>query len=109
MGELAKAIEHRKNEIGLIRRLHEVSRNTPAEDLMHEQYGYADLSDRLDLLATLYHDAGQLDQALAALQESRQLCETHGIPFDGTDLLREYSSEKGPAHPEKGARQERAG
>jgi ATP/maltotriose-dependent transcriptional regulator MalT len=58
-------------------------------------YGWADLSDRLDLLATLYRASGDLDKALAVLEESEKLCNSHRIPFDGKDLLREYRKEKG--------------
>lgn len=93
-GDLSRAIQHRENEIRLIRRLHDISRNSPSEDVALEHYGYTDLSDRLDLLATLYRDAGNLDKAIAVLRESKQLCKTHGIEFDGEDLLQEYLAEK---------------
>ena len=88
-GNLRKAIEHRKNEIRLIRRLHDISRNAPYEDLILRDYGYDDLSDRLDLLAVLYQKNGQLDQAMDTLIESKRLCQEHGIKFDGADILRE--------------------
>ncbi len=92
-GDLRKAIDHRENEVRLIRRLHDLARFAPSQELVLRDYGYGDLSDRLDLLATLYHDNGNLDKALAVLQESKQLCQTHGIAFDGEDLLEEYSRE----------------
>jgi hypothetical protein len=92
--DLRKAIGHRENEIRLIRRLHEISRDKPHEALALKNYGYADLSDRLDLLATLYHDSGYLDKAIAVLQESKSLCKSHGIRFDGEDILEEYMEEK---------------
>jgi tetratricopeptide (TPR) repeat protein len=94
MGDLPKAIQHRENEVRLIRRLHEISRNTKHADLIFEQYGYEDLSDRLDLLAILYHDHGNLDKALRTLHESKQLCKKHGVKFDGEDIVREYLAEK---------------
>lgn len=93
-GDLRKAIEHRENEVRLIRRLHKISRRAPYEDLVLKDYGYGDLSDRLDLLAVLYHDSGDLDKALSTLQESRQLCQKHGVKFDGEDLVKEYMEEK---------------
>lgn len=93
-GDLAKAIEHRENEIRLIRRLHQVSRNTPGDQPALDGYGYDDLSDRLDLLAVLYYRRGDLDKAIRTLQESKQLCEKHGAKFDGVDLLRDYLQEK---------------
>ena len=93
-GNLRKAIEHREKEIRLIRRLHELSRKAPYEKVALTDYGYDDLSDRLDLLATLYHDSGELEKAIKTLQESKGLCEAHGIKFDGEDLLQEYLDEK---------------
>lgn len=89
-GELRKAIAHRENEIRLIRKLHDVFREVSREDKALEDYGYDDLSDRLDLLATLYHDNGNLDKAITTLQESKQLCKEYGIKFDGADILQEY-------------------
>ncbi len=93
-GDLAKAIAHREKEIRLIRRLHEITQNTSGADFAFGQYNHADLSDRLDLLAVLYHDNGNLDKAIKTLQESKQLCKKHGINFDGEDILQEYLFEK---------------
>jgi tetratricopeptide (TPR) repeat protein len=93
-GDLPNAILHRQKEIRYIRRLQEISVGTPTEKIALDNYGYADLSDRLDLLATLYHAAGQLDRALATLEESKQLCKEHRIRFDAADLLAEYREEK---------------
>jgi hypothetical protein len=92
--DLAGAIDHRENEVRLIRRLHEVSRGTRQQDTVFRLYGYDDLSDRLDLLAELYHDNGDLDKAISTLRESKHLCENHGVAFDGEDLLQEYVKEK---------------
>jgi tetratricopeptide (TPR) repeat protein len=91
---LEKAISHRENEIDLIRRLHVISRNQPHENAATSGYEFSDLSDRPNLLATLYHDRGDLDKAIRTLDESKRLCAEHGIPFDGVDILREYSEEK---------------
>lgn len=93
-GDIPKAIEHRENEIRLMRRLHELSCASGKESLALEGRDYDALSDRLDLLATLYHDRGDLPRAIVLLRESKQLCESHGIEFDGQDLLEEYSTEK---------------
>jgi hypothetical protein len=92
--DLRGAISHRATEIRLINRLHDTARHTPQEEDLFRLYGYEDLRDRLDLLATLYHDSGALDQALAALRESKQLCEEHGIRFDADDILQECLDEK---------------
>jgi ATP/maltotriose-dependent transcriptional regulator MalT len=46
------------------------------------------------LLATLYHDRGDLKRAIRTLEESERLCADHGIVFDGEDLLDEYSRER---------------
>jgi tetratricopeptide (TPR) repeat protein len=93
-GDLRRAIEHRENEVRLIRRLHELARNATQPEVVLKDYGYDDLSDRLDLLATLYHASGDLDKAITTLQESKKLCEAHGIKFDGEDMLQEYLEEK---------------
>lgn len=93
-GDLAKAIRHRQHEISLIRRLHEISIGELTEEVIFQVYGYEELSDRLDLLATLYHGAGKLDRAIAVLEESKALCEEHGVNFDGFDLLIEYREER---------------
>ncbi len=92
--DLPRAVEHRENEIRLIKRLHEISRNTAQQGDLLRLYGYDDLSDRLDLLATLYHDSGNLTKALTILHESKQLCKARGIRFDGDDILQEYLEEK---------------
>ena len=57
-------------------------------------YDWSDLSDRLDLLAGLYCEAGYLDKAIRTLRQSKRLCAEHGIPFDGADMLEEYLAEK---------------
>jgi hypothetical protein len=90
-GDLPQAIKHRANEIRLIRRLHDIARKSVNPQLVLEDYGHDVLSDRLDLLATLYFDSGSVEKALATLRESQQLCQQHGIDFDGADLLQEYS------------------
>jgi tetratricopeptide (TPR) repeat protein len=93
-GDLPGAIKHRENEVQLMKRLHEISRNSPQREDLLRLHGYDDLSDRLDLLAALYHDSGQLDRAIEALQESKRLCAQHRIAFDGGELLRECLEEK---------------
>lgn len=92
-GDLQMAIEHRHNEIRLIRRLHKGLRDSPDKKVILKAYSYSDLSDRLDLLAVLFHDSGDLDRALSTLRESRLLCKKHGVPFDGEDILQEYLAE----------------
>src|SRR5438105_3257246 len=76
-GDLRKAIEFRKHEIRLMRRLQAISRNTPSEAYALQGRGYDDLSDRLDLLAVLYHRNGDLDKALNTLYESKRLAKKH--------------------------------
>jgi tetratricopeptide (TPR) repeat protein len=98
-GNMPDAIKHRENEISLIHRLYQIASGTPCQDDLLNDYGYDALSDRLDLLATLYHDNGQLDKAIETLQESKDLCQEHAIPFDGEDLLRVYQAESKPAIP----------
>jgi hypothetical protein len=97
-GEISKAIERRENEIRLMRRLHELASASKNKSIALEGRGYDDMSDRLDLLATLYHDHGDLDKAISILHESKRLCDSHGIEFDGQDLLDEYLAEKENSH-----------
>lgn len=93
-GDLPRAIRHREREISLRQRLIQVSRAAPSRELVLRDYGFADLSDRLDLLAILYHDAGDVDKAIHTLRQSQRLCKKHSIPFDGTDVLAEYLAER---------------
>jgi hypothetical protein len=90
------AIRHRERELELILNLWEVSEHSPAKDFVLSRYGTEDLCDRLDLLATLYHDVGDLDRAIVLLAESKRLCESTGSRFDGEDLLRQYLDEREP-------------
>ncbi len=89
-GNLDEAIRYRQSEIQQIQELHRVARDTPAWDYAFRQYDYNDLSDRLDLLAILYADQGDLKRAVDTLKESKQFCRAHDIDFDGQDLLEEY-------------------
>jgi hypothetical protein len=93
--DLPGAIKHRENEIRLIKRLHRISKNTPSHNFALSQYDYSDLSDRLDLLATLYHEAGKPKRAIRTLEESKKLCATHSIKFAGQELMRDYLHEGG--------------
>lgn len=93
-GNLVEAIAYREGEIESIKRLRRISVNTPARAFVLKDYGYSDLSDRLDLLAILYHDAGDNAKAIRILKDSRRLCRRHGIPFDGDDLLCDYLNEE---------------
>jgi hypothetical protein len=94
-GDLPGAIKHRENEIRLIKRLHRISQNTPSHNFALSQYDYSDLSDRLDLLATVYYEAGKPKRATRTLEESKKLCATRGIKFAGQELMREYLYEAG--------------
>jgi hypothetical protein len=94
-GDLPGAIKHRENEIRLIKRLHRISENTPSNNFALSQYDYSDLSDRLDLLATLYREAGKPKRALRVLEESKKLCAAHGINFAGQELMRDCLREQG--------------
>jgi hypothetical protein len=98
-GDLERAIVSRENEISLIRRLRRLSVGKPYEKAALKGYGWDDLADRLDLLATLYHKKGDLDKAIDVLLESKKACERHGVRFDGEDLLQEYLGEEGIREP----------
>ncbi len=89
-GDLGKAIKHRKREIRLIQELWRSAAESPQKRVLLQGYGPRDLSDRLDLLAILYHDAGDLNKSLRTLKQSEELCAAYRIPFDGREILEEY-------------------
>jgi hypothetical protein len=91
-GDLAEAARCREAEIRKILELHSLSVNSPAWEYVARQYDFSDVSDRLDLLAILYDKLGDTERAITTLVESKQYCESHGIPFDGADLLAEFES-----------------
>jgi hypothetical protein len=93
--DLPKAIHHREEEIKRIKQLWKSAAHAGNRDIILESYGPPDLSDRLDLLAILWRDAGDEQKSIRLLRESQRLCEEHGIPFDGEDLLQEFAIEKG--------------
>jgi hypothetical protein len=86
-GNLPQAIQSRQAEIRKILALHELTVRTPRWKYVSRQYDFSDVSDRYDLLATLYDELGELDSAIAVLKESKRYCEDHKIPFDGQELL----------------------
>lgn len=92
-GDLSRAIRHREREIATIRRLWEISRNTPGWEIAMREYGPSDLSDRMDLLAILYHDAGDFETAIRVLNESEAFCKSEGIPFDGAEVLQDIRAD----------------
>jgi len=96
--EFGKAIQHRRREIELITRLLRGAERAPNRESIFRLCDYSDLSDRYDLLAILYHDAGDLDRAIETLRESKRLCKKHRIEFDAQDILDDYLAEK-PSRP----------
>jgi hypothetical protein len=90
-GDLVEAIRCRESEIRKILELHGLALNRPAWAYVVRQYDYGDVSDRLDLLAGLYAEQGDLEWAIKVLEESKQFCEAHNIPFDGQDLLDQFA------------------
>ena len=93
-GNYKKAIRYRENEIRLIERLQELARGKPNGQVILGRYDYADLCDRLELLAVLYHRAGNLDKAVTVLQECEELSRRSKIAFDGEDILEAYLADK---------------
>lgn len=89
-GNLDRAIAFREHEIRLIHKLWRAAAHSPVRDAVLKGYGPDDLSDRMDLLAILYRDAGRLDDALKTLRQSKRLCEEQGVPFDGEATLQEF-------------------
>jgi hypothetical protein len=89
-GELESAIKSRQSEIRRILELHSVVQGSSGWNYVFHQYDYRDISDRIDLLATLYARMGDYEEAIKILEESRSFCASHEIPFDGEDLLEEF-------------------
>lgn len=88
-GDLAEAARCREAEVRKILELHTRTVNTPHWGYVSRQYDFADVSDRLDLLAGLYDRQGDTARAVATLRESKRYCEARGIPFDGQEMLDE--------------------
>jgi len=105
-GNLQEAIRRRECEIRKILELHSLGWGKPSWAYVFRQYDYSDVSDRLDLLASLYAKVGDWERAIVTLRESRTYCAGHGIPFDGQDLLDEFEQER--ASPERGAKRSRS-
>jgi hypothetical protein len=89
-GDFEEAIRSREAEIRKILELHTLAVNTPSWEYVSGQYDFTDVSDRLDLLAVLYDRHGSTDRAIAVLRESERYCASHGLPFQGQDLLDEF-------------------
>jgi hypothetical protein len=104
-GNLQEAIRRRECEIRKMLELHSLASGKPSWAYVFRQYDYSDVSDRLDLLDSLYANAGDWEWAIATLRESKAYCDGHGIPFDGQDLLDEFEQER--ANPEEVAKREK--
>jgi tetratricopeptide (TPR) repeat protein len=92
-GNYPEAIKYRENEIRLIERLQQLAVGRPNGHIVLRRYDYADLADRLELLAVLYNHAGALDKAVSVLQECERVCERNKIAFDAQELLESYLAE----------------
>ena len=92
-GDFKAAIDSRQTEIRKILELHTLTVNTPQWPSISRHYDFSDVSDRLDLLALLYDQQGDQARALATLRESQRYCASHGIRFDGQDLLDELEND----------------
>ena len=79
-GNLPRAIYHREREIRLIKHYQLLAPN-------RNDYTLGDLADRLDLLAILFRENGDVAHAISTLRESQALCLQAGIAFDGQILL----------------------
>jgi hypothetical protein len=102
-GDLASATQWRESEIRKIFELHILAQGTAGWASVQKQYDYSDIGDRLDLLANLYAQTGNYRRALDVLEESKNFCASHQIPFDGADLLEEFTTQiqKSSVNPEE--------
>jgi hypothetical protein len=87
-GDLWTAIRARERELELIDKF--AKSGAPAE----VQYAADEVSDRMDLLAGLYWESGNLSKAEEILRASKQFCALHRIAFDGQEMLRELKVEQ---------------
>ncbi len=96
-GDFAEAARSREAEIRKILELHTLTANTEDWNYVSRQYDFSDVGDRLDLLAILYDNQGELERAISTLVESRHYCESHRIDFDAQDLLEELEQARAVA------------
>jgi len=91
-GEVGEAIRCREREIRKILELHNLAASGPEREYVLKKFDHTDVSDRFDILSTLYADSGDLRQAVETLRDSKSYCKAHDVPFDGDDLLQEYEA-----------------
>jgi len=91
-GNLKEAIRYRESEIRRILELQLATKDTPQWDYVRRRYDFSDVGDRLDLLAILFDEDGDTERAISTLNESKRFCESHGIAFDGQDILDELQA-----------------
>ena len=87
-GHWKQAIRSREMEIELLEQFLERSSQTGA---VQSFYDWSDLTDRLDLLATLHEANGERAKAVEVLERSKSICKKRHLQFDGEDLLAEYT------------------
>ena len=86
-GDHLDAARYRRKAVRALARLHERG------ELESVRLGPDDISDRLDLMAIHYWNAGRPRKALHVLGESEAFCAANGIPFDGGDIRDEITAE----------------
>lgn len=89
-GNLRKAIEYRKSEIRLMKRLLAARSREEKAGAGGRHYwpdDYSDLADRLALLAMLYTRAGDTKSAVASIKAAARLAETHGFVLESQELF----------------------
>ena len=79
-GDLVEAIQFRKRELVAMDRL------IAKRQLEAASLDFSDYADRLDLMANLSFDLGDLDAAEEAIGQSLAFCRKHGVKFDGKDI-----------------------
>jgi len=79
-GDLTEAIHYRQRELAVMDQLI-AKRQLEAADLT-----YADYADRLDLIANLALELGDLEAAEMAIERSVAFCRKHRVKFDGADI-----------------------
>lgn len=86
-GHWQQAIRSREREI---QRLEQFLERSSQTGVVQSFYDWSDLTDRLDLLATLHEANGDRASAVEVLQRSKSICKKRHLRFDGEDLLAEF-------------------
>lgn len=95
-----KAIDFRRREIAIYEEIlsDESTDDFSVRDGIIIDYRPEDLADRYDLLALELLEVGKHEDALEALERSKQVCEAYGLAFDGDEIERDIRDDLAKRH-----------